>query len=1010
MDLTSIFLFCLISLVIGAVLMILVQYYIFIKYFNQPDDDPNAQQRNRSLNERYQLPDAILGSIHSPELENRNPTIAFNLIFQFLFFELRNANRVRKWFHRKLSLELDELITKTTTGKLFEKLSIRDLDLGAQFPEIRNIKVLNADLHDTEGHLENVELLLDLDYRGNFHLSIDADMVLGKKGFLSIKVNHVSGLARLHFTRKPYTHWSLCFMGDPVIELDIKTEFQGRLMSQSNVTSLISNQIRKAIRRKHTLPNYKLRYKPFFNATLDDDIDLSEIQFDGTLDVNVAELTRISLPCHVNQVYCTLIMATIPFVTASQYDDRNVLCTFDIEIHKAKNQQIGIIFKQIEQTVLIDAIIPNTPAMKAQLCKGDMLVSIEGKKINNINQITKIVKSLNRPVFILRIERIVAGVIKSDMNSFAVGDTDEESYEVINDINISFSKTADTVQISKNVRQSSIDRLSTDSSRSNTPTNSPIKSKEDIATKLRYRGINRSNADTKTSDDTVKCSTPIKVNPKAKSDTVGDRDGSEPETSEGNENDFEMHSTIECAVNSFISMNDLCQFKLSQKSQYLNLNVLGRCNDETILLGYLNIPIQNVLYECSDSTLAHFIKQYKLNPPEIPDLMSHPLSSLSGFDPNLCFGDVLISFSWTGAANTDSIKKTKPMKLSSSAEKLTTEEKVDASVSRQHNFERKHFQSTTQCDFCGRKIWLKDGVQCRDCLMNCHKKCITKCQQSTICGPVDASAALQQSSLHASSVEFKVTDADGEGEIDDFEEIEEPKLKLDQHRQSFSEMISQGIKRVNSANNLAIPAIVSSLNQGTRSLPPSPQHTPRKQSLVNQSTNPFVVVIQKLDQLPNHINDITREQIVSLTEPLIGGWGGPDEMMALAKTASRTLFVELEPNERVQVINNLLSKLKLALDSETKAHANLVSCEATALISDNKNVGAGNASSTLTTDYRSRRSSSAESTPRKMKESEHELAGKAFLVGQSEERVQALSVIMLHLCTGLQYAQGVANQ
>lgn len=58
MDLTSIFLFCLISLVIGAVLMILVQYYLFVKYFNQPDDDPNAEnQRNRSLNEKYQLPD-----------------------------------------------------------------------------------------------------------------------------------------------------------------------------------------------------------------------------------------------------------------------------------------------------------------------------------------------------------------------------------------------------------------------------------------------------------------------------------------------------------------------------------------------------------------------------------------------------------------------------------------------------------------------------------------------------------------------------------------------------------------------------------------------------------------------------------------------------------------------------------------------------------------------------------------------------------------------------------------
>lgn len=404
-------------------------------------------------------------------------------------------------------------------------------------------------------------------------------------------------------------------MGDPVIELDIETQFQGRLMSQSNVTSLISNQIRKAIRRKHTLPNYKLRYKPFFHNLLDEDIDLSEIQFDGTLDVNVAELTRISLPCHVNQVFCTLTMAPMAWVTASQYDERNVLCTFNIEIHKAKNQQIGIIFKQIENTVLIDAIIPNTPAVKAQLCKGDTLISIEGKKINNISQISKLLKSFNRPVFNLKIERLVPGIIKCDMNTFAVGDVDEESYEVINDINISFSKTADTVQISKNMRQSSIDKLSTDSSRSNTPTNSPIKTKEDIASKLRYRGSNRNNVDAKATDDTVKCTTPVKINAKPKTESDNETDATET-----SENEFEMHSTIECGVNSFISMNDLCQFKINQKSQYLNLNVVGRCNDETILLGYLNIPIQHVLYECSDSTLAHFIKQYKLNPPDTPDL------------------------------------------------------------------------------------------------------------------------------------------------------------------------------------------------------------------------------------------------------------------------------------------------------------------------------------------------------------------------------------------------------
>lgn len=38
--------------------MILVQYYVFIKYFNQSDGTADGgSQPNRSLNERYQLPD-----------------------------------------------------------------------------------------------------------------------------------------------------------------------------------------------------------------------------------------------------------------------------------------------------------------------------------------------------------------------------------------------------------------------------------------------------------------------------------------------------------------------------------------------------------------------------------------------------------------------------------------------------------------------------------------------------------------------------------------------------------------------------------------------------------------------------------------------------------------------------------------------------------------------------------------------------------------------------------------
>lgn len=50
--------------------------------------------------------------------------------------------------------------------------------------------------------------------------------------------------------------------------------------------------------------------------------------------------------------------------------------------------------------------------------------------------------------------------------------------------------------------------------------------------------------------------------------------------------------------------------------------------------------------------------------------------------------------------------------------------------------------------------------------MCCHKKCINKCQNSTICGPVEATGSLQP------QVEFKVTDADvNDDEMEESDEV-----------------------------------------------------------------------------------------------------------------------------------------------------------------------------------------------------------------------------------------------
>jgi ABC-type cobalt transport system substrate-binding protein len=66
-------------------------------------------------------------------------------------------------------------------------LQIRDLCLGTQFPTIKNVSVTDAVLHPQYQHIETLELCLDLEYSGGFQLSIDANMVLGKAAYLSVK-------------------------------------------------------------------------------------------------------------------------------------------------------------------------------------------------------------------------------------------------------------------------------------------------------------------------------------------------------------------------------------------------------------------------------------------------------------------------------------------------------------------------------------------------------------------------------------------------------------------------------------------------------------------------------------------------------------------------------------------------------------------------------------------------------------------------------------------------------
>ncbi|KAM8718614.1 hypothetical protein ACLKA7_001342 [Drosophila subpalustris] len=1024
---SNILLLCLIFLLIGGVVMILLQYLLFIKFSNLPDESEEQKQINakytlplnikqtaRNLNATQ--PEGSTCELHQNNVQSSSTLVSLNFVLQFLFHEFKNSNGVRKWFYRKLSIELDELITKTTTGKLLDKLTIKELDLGDQFPDIRSLSVHNVELDEAEQRIENLDLLLDINYIGNFSTSIDADMVLGKKGSIMLKVKQLSGMARLQFTRKPYTHWSLSFLGDPELNLVVESKYQGRQM-QSNITNLISNQIRKAVRRKHTLPNYKLRYKPFFHWAADDETGDCDIQPNGGLVVRVAELSRLMAWPGTSHIYCTITLAPVPFIEAQQKDNRHVLISLDIIIHKAKNQQIGILFKQSTSQVKIESILPNTPACKSNLLPGDTLVAIEGKQVNTIQQIAKVVKNLQSTVCCLRIERVIPGIIRND----AVLE-DLEKYDDFYDTPVTVkSDTEETEMGSKLLTiKSSVGRNCNDSSLSCTPTNSPKKS--NIIAKAIKKTISRESADYHKDKDKIKSDeTTLKS-----LHTNDDKYSAVSEKPLDEVNYFYQHSTPDCTLSPLMHMDDQCNFQLDSNSLFLNVCVFGKCASESVLLGYYNIQIGQILVECCETSLSQCLKRVTLNPATLLPVKAHVLSNQSGFNPNLCFGDILFGFSWNGnpsATASETIAKSpakspSPVKtqsanseriqedcLSETASLKSSNLSADCAVTsatqvlpKAHNFIRTHFQRATQCDFCGKKIWLKDAMQCKNCTMCCHKKCIAKCQNATVCGPVDCygpvQTSLSPSTTEVSKPELTITQPElmelssptcSNGlQTDETVSEGSTEQSLVVPETSLTGMLTQGIKR--QASNLDIPGIVSSLSGNnsqinSKSLPPSPQHSPPRKALNSEDTskqhypNTFERVTQHLEALPLESTSLNFEQVVLITEPIVRH-SSNDDLMNLAKSSSKHLYAEVPPNRRVIQINELITKLKVALDAETEGYT----------MNDTEKANSNRLKS---------------ESPWKS----------AFRTkNTSEERVQALSIIMLYLCTGLQHAQGKVTQ
>ncbi|KHN76395.1 PDZ domain-containing protein 8, partial [Toxocara canis] len=189
-----------------------------------------------------------------------------SLVLHFLYQEHKDTRRFRRWFHKKLQLELNDLVTRSTAGRLIQDIRVRDLSTGSQFPVLKSVLVESYRMSEDNEGFEWLSMLVDIDYAGGFQASVDVTMLFGQYAQLSIKVTHLSGKARLTLTRQPFTHWTIAFVEMPLLDFKVESQWQGKQLK--HIIPLITQQFRRVVQRKHVLPNYKIRHRPFFTNPL----------------------------------------------------------------------------------------------------------------------------------------------------------------------------------------------------------------------------------------------------------------------------------------------------------------------------------------------------------------------------------------------------------------------------------------------------------------------------------------------------------------------------------------------------------------------------------------------------------------------------------------------------------------------------------------------------------------------------------------------------------------------
>lgn len=345
----------------------------------------------------------------------------------------------------------------------------------------------------------------------------------------------------------------------------------------------------------------------------------------GILDVTLIEVSRLNIDPNLVgakklsqiEIYCTVSIDATPWVALTLYNDITYM-VLDLIVSKTNSQQLGVVFKQEfiqeigQNCVIVETIVCNSPAAIAELRKGDVIMAVNGKKVTNMSQIAKLIKSAAQRRFIIRVERKYTNADRSTMRI----DVDKSTEKTLNK-----KSSKSDISAIKNEQISVDDNFKSIKFSDLKDVDSDVVDKSDSGSKLFRR--RKSNSTSTVEESQQAPDTPSKrfSNPTGTSNTHTNMSTSaisDISTPTVHLNEL-VYTSKEKKLTTLMSFEERISFLVESEFHFLNIGVWAKHMDgetPSRLVGYINAPVNLILAQCSTSSTGHYLKCHALLPPD----------------------------------------------------------------------------------------------------------------------------------------------------------------------------------------------------------------------------------------------------------------------------------------------------------------------------------------------------------------------------------------------------------